>query len=131
MSDYDAFLRAGIPFVFYTAGRTQHYHAITDTPDTLDYTKMAALAKHLALLIEAASNRSDSRVVFRPNANDDPATIASLRAVLEPLADVTPLAAGALGGLNDLDAQAAGRELTEQERNMLAGIVLGIENALA
>jgi hypothetical protein len=92
---------------------------------------MAALANHLALLIEAASNRSDSKVLFRPDGNDDAATIASLRAVLEPLADLTPLAAGALGGLTNLEAQAAGRELTEQERNMLAGIVLGIENALA
>jgi Zn-dependent M28 family amino/carboxypeptidase len=53
MSDYDAFMNAEIPFLFYSVGRSEHYHASTDTPDRLDYVKMSRLANHLTDLITA------------------------------------------------------------------------------
>ena len=47
LSDYLAFWQAGIPFAFLTCGRWAHYHTPEDTPDKLDYSKMAAIASWL------------------------------------------------------------------------------------
>ena len=41
-SDHGAFFNANIPVLFFSTGRTQHYHRPTDTPDTLDYAKLVA-----------------------------------------------------------------------------------------
>jgi hypothetical protein len=41
VSDYDAFRRASVPFVFLSSGRTPRYHEPTDLPETLHYERMA------------------------------------------------------------------------------------------
>jgi len=41
-SDHGAFFAANIPVLFFSTGRTRHYHRPTDTPDTLDYAKLTA-----------------------------------------------------------------------------------------
>ena len=56
LSDYDAFMSAGIPFLFYTMGCSEHYHALTDTPAYLangfdDHATMASLPGLLDTLI--------------------------------------------------------------------------------
>lgn len=51
-SDYHAFRKASVPFVFLSAGRTPHYHEPTDLPDTLHYDRMAATVHWLAGLVE-------------------------------------------------------------------------------
>lgn len=43
LSDHYIFCQQHRPFVFLTCGRWEHYHAITDTPEKLDYSKMAAI----------------------------------------------------------------------------------------
>ena len=43
MSDHGIFRRNGVPYLFFSCGRWQHYHEITDTPDRLNYRKMARL----------------------------------------------------------------------------------------
>lgn len=78
-SDYDAFRRAGVPFVFLSAGRTPRYHRPSDLPDTLHYERMAAtvdwLVRFLRLLDQDsapyrfAANRielADEIAVLRP-----------------------------------------------------------------
>lgn len=47
-SDYDAFRNAGVPFVFFSAGRTPRYHDPTDLPEMLHYERMAATVEWLA-----------------------------------------------------------------------------------
>ena len=132
MSDYDAFLRAAIPFLFYTAGRTIHYHAETDTPDTLDYRKMAALTDHLTVLLTTFSNRSPSEGRFQPDGSDDTATIRSLREVLGLLEDLDSEEVGvALELLDELADLADERSLTMGERAGLSSIVFGLEEAMS
>ena len=41
-SDHGAFFAAQIPVLFFSTGRSPHYHRVTDVPDTLDYEKLAA-----------------------------------------------------------------------------------------
>ena len=53
LSDYYAFDRAGIPHLFLTCGRWEHYHQVTDTPEKLDYPKVAACARWLTGLTRA------------------------------------------------------------------------------
>jgi hypothetical protein len=44
MSDHAVFRWNGVPYVFLSCGHWQHYHQSTDTPDRLNYRKMAAIA---------------------------------------------------------------------------------------
>ena len=89
MSDYDAFMNAGIPFLFYTMGRSEHYHAPTDTPDRLDYDKMSAFATHLTDLVTALADRPDTPK-FDPAGFDDAATVATIRELLDALVPYAP-----------------------------------------
>src|SRR5438093_1685425 len=47
MSDHRVFRLNGVPYLFLTCGRWQHYHQPTDTPDRLDYPKMAQIRDYL------------------------------------------------------------------------------------
>ncbi len=50
LSDYHAFRLDRRPYLFLTCARWEHYHARTDTPDKLDYEKMAAMVDYVASL---------------------------------------------------------------------------------
>lgn len=52
LSDYHAFRLDQRPYLFLTCARWDHYHARTDTPDRLDYPKMAAMVGYVASLAE-------------------------------------------------------------------------------
>jgi hypothetical protein len=47
MSDHHAYRLARTPYLFLTCGRWDHYHLPSDTPEKLDYAKMAAVAELL------------------------------------------------------------------------------------
>ena len=51
MSDHHAFRIGGVPFLFFTCGRWPHYHEPTDTPDRLNYRKMARFTRYLEALV--------------------------------------------------------------------------------
>ena len=59
LSDYHAFDLAGVPFLFLSAGRWQHYHRPTDTAEKLDFGKMGALVTYLTGLLIALAGRED------------------------------------------------------------------------
>lgn len=42
-SDHAAFFAAQVPVLLFSTGRSPHYHRTTDTPDTLDFEKLAGL----------------------------------------------------------------------------------------
>jgi hypothetical protein len=52
-SDACSFQAAGVPVLAFTTGQTDDYHKRSDTPDTLNYAGMAAIAAHAAAVIEA------------------------------------------------------------------------------
>jgi hypothetical protein len=131
MSDHDAFMKESVPFLFYSVGRTEHYHASTDTPDMLDYAKMAALAQHLTDAVIALANRDDEPV-YVPDGHDDEATISSLEDILASLARTSPDAERGsmiLSGIRaNLDDNGS---LSDDERGAVAFIVGQVETALA
>jgi len=45
MSDHGVFRKSGVPYVFFSCGRWKHYHEPTDTPDRLNYSKMARITQ--------------------------------------------------------------------------------------
>jgi len=130
-SDYDAFMNAGIPFLFYSVGRWEHYHAPTDTPDRLDFDKMAALADHLTDLVSTMANRPDEPA-FIADGFDDGATLGSLQdllATLTPLSDQAQMASMVVSGLQaGLDTDG---ELSDQERETVRMLVEQVEMALS
>lgn len=60
MSDHHVFRTNSRPYLFLTCGRWEHYHMPSDTPDKLNYGKMAAIADYLTRLAdEVSSTRLD------------------------------------------------------------------------
>jgi hypothetical protein len=45
MSDHGIFRQNGVPYLFFSCGRWKHYHQPTDTPERLNYAKMARIAQ--------------------------------------------------------------------------------------
>jgi hypothetical protein len=51
LSDHHIFRVNDVPYLFLSCGRWEHYHMPTDTPEKLNYEKMAAMADYLLNLI--------------------------------------------------------------------------------
>ena len=68
MSDHGAFRRDGVPFLFFSCGRWAHYHQESDTPEKLNYHKMAKILKYLinlsvqAVKTELSHGQSDPSI---------------------------------------------------------------------
>ncbi|MDB4384067.1 M28 family peptidase, partial [Akkermansiaceae bacterium] len=63
MSDHGIFRENNVPYVFLSCGRWEHYHRPTDTPDRLNYSKMAAIAEYCLDLCWVASGASLTEAV--------------------------------------------------------------------
>jgi hypothetical protein len=75
-SDYHAFRGKGVPFIFFSTGTPWYYHTEYDTPDRLNYPKMAKAAAFVRRVIaETASD--EKRPVFRApvRVEEDTATV--------------------------------------------------------
>jgi hypothetical protein len=66
MSDHGVFRMHGVPYLFLSCGRWQHYHMPSDTPEKLNYDKMARIRDYL---IRLASRVSETVL---PPASDRP-----------------------------------------------------------
>ena len=53
-SDYGPFRSRGIPFLFFTTGENPRYHTPNDTPETLDYPKLAAISQVIHQVVTKA-----------------------------------------------------------------------------
>jgi len=131
LSDYQAFWQRQIPFVFLTAGRWRYYHTPQDTPDRLDYPKMAATARWLTRFVRESCARPEARLEFR----DQPDESSTLRTLVALTSALAPLSADAAGAralaealLGRCDAQ--GR-LPEAEREQVRALVGALESRLA
>ena len=77
MSDHHIFRTMGLPFLFFSCGRWEHYHQRSDTPEKLNYEKMAWIA---ALLVDVTLACSECDL---PRASGDTDTAAFEIALLE------------------------------------------------
>jgi len=76
MSDHHIFRTLGLPYLFFSCGRWEHYHQRSDTPEKLNYEKMARLAAllsdvtlhcaahDLSLKVAAGEGETDTTIAF-------------------------------------------------------------------
>lgn len=55
MSDHHAFRVDRRPYLFFSCGQWEHYHMPSDTPEKLNYGKMASIAEYLVQVTDAVS----------------------------------------------------------------------------
>lgn len=130
MSDYHAFWRAQVPFVFLTAGRWAHYHTPRDVPALLAYHKMSSTAAWLTDLVRAACDHDGPRRFT--NAPDDVSTLQTTIELCRSLAEVSAEAEIGLDMAEKLlgVCDARGR-LPEGRRHEARALVAAIESRLA
>jgi Zn-dependent M28 family amino/carboxypeptidase len=125
LSDYEPFWRREVPFLFLTSGRSRVYHTPEDTPDKLDYDKMAATARWLERFVRETCARDE--VKFQRGARDDASTLRSLVSLTGALAAVSPEAVAGRAMAEALLAQCdpSGRlpERLQSEAMMLVGML--------
>jgi len=128
LSDYEAFWAQRIPFLFLSAGRSRVYHTPDDTPDKLDFDKIAATARWLVRFVRA------SRVRDRPSFRDaslDRGTLDELAEVIGALVSLSPEASAALHHVQNLrDACDRHGELPLARRGELGSLVSALEARL-
>ncbi len=132
LSDYYPFWQREVPFLFLTSGRTRHYHTPQDTPEKLDYAKMAATARWLERFVRETCARPGARIAFHPGRRDDAATLRSLASVTRLLEAFSPAAAAgrmqAEALLRECDAEGRLPLSRRHEAQMLVGM---LESGLA
>ena len=131
LSDYDAFWRKEIPFLFLSCGRGRRYHTPGDTPHWLDWAKMKATARWLEQFVRETCARPEPRIAWMPGARDDDSSLGTLIEIgnaLRPVADVARLVAAAMELRAGCDLH--GR-VPESSRRDLERLVEVLEQALA
>jgi hypothetical protein len=130
LSDHAAFWERKRPFMLLTNGRSRVYHTPEDTPDKLDYEKMAATAKWLTKLVRDQCERSPYPFVFQ-NVRDDESTLSSLYQVTSLLAPFSDEAAMGKELAAELYKQCRKGQLPDRLRGQLESLVAGLEGGLA
>ena len=125
LSDYEPLRRKGVPVVYLTCGRWRHYHRITDTPERLDYAKMAATADYVQAIIAACPGPIRGR--YDPQTRAAASTIASLRAVAPLVPMDTTERSQTLATLEQLSAKPT---LSTEDWQTLSSLVAAIEHAV-
>ncbi|MGE0398104.1 MAG: M28 family metallopeptidase [Kofleriaceae bacterium] len=128
LSDYEAFWAQRIPFLFLSAGRSRVYHTPEDTPDKLDYDKIAATARWLVRFVRA------SRVRDRPrfcDASLDRGTLDELAEVIEALRPLSSEADRAMQHVHQLrGACDRNGDLPRHLRAEVGSLVVALESRL-
>ena len=68
LSDHHILRENGEAYLFFTCGRWEHYHQQSDTPEHLNYTKMARISQYLVTLIQQV----DSKDIKQKGSDYDP-----------------------------------------------------------
>ena len=128
LSDYEAFWTQRIPFLFLSAGRSRVYHTPEDTPDKLDYDKIAATVRWLVRFVRATRIRD--RPVFR-DASLDRGTLDEVADVIAALRHLSPDAERALAHANSLrSACDRDGQLPRTRRHEVAALIAMLEARL-
>jgi Zn-dependent M28 family amino/carboxypeptidase len=131
LSDYEAFWRKEIPFLFLSCGRGRRYHTPQDTPDSLDWAKMEATALWLERFVRETCARPEPRIPWIADARDDASSLRTLIDIgnaLRRVTDVEGLITPAMAMLAACDSQ--GR-LPQPRRGDLQRLVGMLEQGLS
>jgi Zn-dependent M28 family amino/carboxypeptidase len=129
LSDYEPFWQKRIPFLFLSAGRSRVYHTPEDTPDKLDYGKIAATARWLTRFVRATRMREPTQFV---DGALDRVTLDELGEIIGALAELTPEANGALAHVRKLRDACDRDGNLPRHRHAELGVLVGmLESRLA
>jgi Zn-dependent M28 family amino/carboxypeptidase len=117
LSDYDAFWRKEIPFLFLSCAHGRYYHSPQDTPDWLDWAKMEATARWLERFVRETCERPERKIEWIPGIRDDASSLETLVDIGRSLAGVAPEAAQRLAVAQSLLA-ACGKDGRLPERRL-------------
>jgi Zn-dependent M28 family amino/carboxypeptidase len=132
LSDYDAFWRKEIPFLFLSCAHGRYYHTPQDTPAWLDWAKMEATARWLERFVRETCARPEPRVAWTPGARDDASSLRTLIDLGRSLADVFPPARIGVEAASELLAACDRRgRLPESRRGDLEMLAQMLEQGLA
>lgn len=132
LSDYDAFWKRQVPFLFLTCGRSQRYHTPADTPEHVDFAKARATARWLERFVRATCERPEDRIRFVQDARDDASTLRSFGDLVAPLAALSPIAREGEARAKELLARCDARgRLPRALEGAPSELVLALESALA
>lgn len=132
MSDYHAFRIERVPFLFFSAGRWEHYHTPADTPEKLDYAKITALSDALVAVAIDASTQPPAPSRYDPSAESHEVSLGTLRELSRLLEGQLPAARSILTSADALlDKLARGDRLSKVEVGMISYLVLRLEESLA
>ena len=131
LSDYHAFMRRGVPFLFLSAGRSRRYHTPQDTPEGLDWQKMAATARWLARYVRHSCELA-TPPRFEAQARDDAASLRSILLLTDLLAPYAQAAKAGHAVAAELlrKCDRSGRLPSDLQQHVTA-LLLGLEQALA
>lgn len=131
LSDYEAFWRQEIPFLFLSCAHGRPYHTPEDTPEWLDWAKMEATARWLERFVRETCARPEPRLLWVPGARDDASTLRTLVAIASSLSDVRPEAVEGIAYAGSLLASCGkdGR-LPENRRDELRMLARVLEQGL-
>ena len=99
MSDHHIFRTLGLPYLFFSCGRWEHYHQRSDTPEKLAYGKMAAIATFLTEVARQCAGQDF------PKAGEHDTTQFEITLLKEAFGMFLPLALP-LVGLKQLESRA-------------------------
>lgn len=83
LSDHHIFRVNHVPFLFLSCGRWEHYHMPTDTPEKLNYGKMAAMADYLLNLVVSCTRADFS--IHLPDYDSTPTELEYINSVFSDL----------------------------------------------
>ena len=132
LSDYEAFWRNEIPFLFLSCAHGRRYHTPEDTPAWLDWAKMESLARWLERFVRETCARTEPKIEWIEDARDDASTLRSLSDIAMSLSDMRTRPIEGLGAASALLA-ACGKDgrLPEALRPRLMRLVQMLEHAIA
>jgi hypothetical protein len=122
-SDYGPFRNRGVPFLFFTTGENPRYHTPSDTPETLDYAKLAVISQVIFEIVAKSVTVADvPRWQTSPsNPFEEALTIREVLRLLAQNSDRLKIGAFNLLLINNtihlLDEVAARGSITPDERN--------------
>jgi hypothetical protein len=128
-SDYGPFRSQRIPYLFFTTGENPRYHSPDDTPETLDYPKLAAISRVILGVVQRAAMAE--AVPAWSNVPDHPLTEAvTVRDVLKTLLEhrqelrIAPAKILLMNNaVRSLDAIVARGTITTAERTAMVNVV--------
>jgi Zn-dependent M28 family amino/carboxypeptidase len=126
LSDYEPFWDQRVPFLFLSAGRSRVYHTPEDTPDKLDYAKIAATARWLARFVRATRVREPTQFL---DASLDAGTLDEIGEVIAALAPLAPEAGAALAHVEHLRASCDRAGCLPASRRGEVGALIGLLEA--